>query len=236
MKMSRTPGWLLLLVLGISAPCIRSSETARLRSLTCEPEAISPQILFTEAPPGVVVLGKPRPVEVDGISALRFAGQGDAVVMKRNPLEALREFTISVHIRPDSHGAAEQRFLHLEDRLGRRLLLELRLDEGGDWALDSFVKTRREERVLLDRKRRHSAGEWHLVVLRCDGREIAAFVDGAKELSGRVDFEPMDEGECSLGARLNRVFWFTGELGNVRIYPCALTDDTISSMHPGPNG
>ena len=68
-------------------------------------------------------------------SAIEFDGVRDALFVGTNPLAGLEAFTIELDFRPDEGGLAEQRFLHLGEANGDRVLFETRLT--GDGALVS---------------------------------------------------------------------------------------------------
>jgi hypothetical protein len=49
------------------------------------------------------------------------------------------------------------------------------------------------------------------------------FVNGRQELTGKVTFGPMTGGRVSIGVRQNKVYWFKGQIREVRITPRVLT-------------
>ncbi len=166
------------------------------------------------------VLGAPRVTE--GEHAVHLNGVDDGLVLSVNPLAGLREFTIEILLEPEAGGRAEQRFFHVEDDAGSRVLLEIRMCSDGQWALDTFMLSGKSGLALLDRSKLHPAGRWYWVALRYDGRRMTHYVNGQQELEGRVDFAPMQAGRTSLGVRLNRISWFKGALGEVRLHGTAL--------------
>lgn len=176
------------------------------------------------------ILGAPR--AVDG--ALEFDGSHDALIFPANPLQGLSRFTVQVLIRPSTDGAAEQRFFHLEDKAGRRVLMELRLDkETRNWSLDTYLHASTETHLaLLDRGKKHLAGEWIWATLRYDGNTMSHYVGGVKDGEGMVTFPAMSEGQASLGVRLNRVNWFRGQIREIRIYDRALSPEVIALAAP----
>lgn len=167
-----------------------------------------------------IVLGAPRVTE--GGHAVHLNGVDDGLVLPVNPLAGLREFTIEILLEPEAGGRAEQRFFHVEDDAGSRVLLEIRMTSDGQWALDTFMLSGKSGLALLDRSKLHPAGRWCWVALRYDGRRMTHYVNGQQELEGRVDFAPMQVGRTSLGVRLNRISWFKGALGEVRLHGTAL--------------
>ena len=173
------------------------------------------------------ILGAPRVENDGGIRYVHFDGLDDGLVVPSNPLAGWPQFTIEVRFRPDAGGQEAQRFIHLQDEGDSRVLLEIRLTPQGQWALDTFLFSGAGSLPLLDRTRLHAAGEWHWVALRYDARRMTSFVDGRKELEGAIAFAPMRAGRTSLGVRLNRVFWFKGDIREVRFTPAALGDDAL---------
>ena len=174
------------------------------------------------------VLGAPRVVaETDG-PAIWFNGASDGLLVPANPLAGLTQFTVEVLFRPAADGPAEQRFLHVQDGAGSRALIETRV-AGGTWALDTFLSTPATgtKRTLLDMTKRHPAGRWTWVALVYDGRNMAHYIDGEKELEGEVAFPPMAAGQVSLGVRQNRVYWFKGGIREVRWHATALKAEEL---------
>ena len=176
------------------------------------------------------ILGLPRIVESAGGRFIQFDGAHDGLVVPVNPLARLSQFTIEVLIRPEAGGGSEQRFLHVQDEVGDRVLLEIRLTPEGQWALDTFMLSGAGRLTLLDRSRIHPAGRWHWVALRFDGHRMTSWVDGQQELEGAIEFAPMKSGQTSLGVRMNRASWFKGAIREVRIHPGALAGDAFQRV------
>ena len=166
------------------------------------------------------VLGAPR---LTTEPALHFNGVDDGLILPLDPVAGWRAFTIEALIRPDATGEPEPRFFHIEDDQGHRATLEIRLTTDGRWALDTFLLSGDSHLALLDRARLHPAGRWTWVALRYDGHTMTSFVDGLEELSGPVNVTPfVAAGRTSVGVRLNRVYWFKGEIQEVRFHARAL--------------
>jgi hypothetical protein len=176
----------------------------------------------------VTRVGQPR-VENTGIGpAVWFDGGNDGLVLSTNPVQDAAAFTVETLFRPDPGGAVEQRFFHIqEDGTATRVLLELRQPSGGQWYADTFIQTGSNNCVLNDPKRLHAAGQWHTLALVCDGTRMFQYVDGVKELEGKVAYAPMKAGSTSIGMRINRVHWFKGAIRLVRISPRALAADEL---------
>lgn len=63
-----------------------------------------------------------------------------------------------------------------------------------------------------------------------DGKTMASYINGVKELEGEVTFEPMTNGRTALGVRLNRVFWFRGSIKEVRFHPAAIEPSKLQHI------
>ena len=172
----------------------------------------------------VTVSGAPDIVKEKDGRSICFKGEPDAALLDHNPIAGWNSFTIEALIKPRTAGAAEQRFLHIEDARAARVLLELRIVSPKEWALDTFLFDSPESRLtLLDRTKTHTTDEWHWVALTYDGTTMTHYVDGVRELEAPVAFRPMSAGRMSLGVRLNKVSWYQGCLGEVRFTQRALT-------------
>ena len=55
-----------------------------------------------------------------------------------------------------------------------------------------------------------------------DGTEMRHYVDGKLEMSGPLSIAPLEQGQTSIGVRLNRVFWFKGAVRTARFTARAL--------------
>jgi hypothetical protein len=214
--------------------CLVGADESRLGAAETETPALRPvpivwqfdQIAVIAGRP-TEMLGAPRVVEDAGCRFVQFDGTRDGLIAAANPLAGLSQFTIEVLVRPDAGGGAEQRFLHLQDEAGSRVLLEIRLTPEGQWALDTFMLSGASRLTLLDRTKIHPAGRWHWVALRYDGHRMTSWVDGRQELEGAVEFAPMKSGQTSLGVRLNRISWFKGAIREARFHSGVLADEAF---------
>jgi hypothetical protein len=171
------------------------------------------------------VVGAPKFASAD--NAIVFDGKGDGLFVPANPLAGWSAFTIEVRFKPDGSGGEEQRFLHLQDELEHRLLIETRVSDQG-WALDTFLFQDAEHKLtLLDRTKLHPTDRWYWVALVYDGAKMSHYVNGELELAGEVDFKPMTAGRTSIGVRQNRVSWFKGAIAEVRFTPAARSADRL---------
>src|SRR5262245_36465405 len=168
------------------------------------------------------VAGSPKVSGSGADTSITFDGQGDGIFVPANPLAGWKAFTIEVRFKPDGSGNEEQRFLHLEDELKHRVLMETRTRDR-QWSLDTFLFQDADHRLtLLDRTKLHPTDQWYWVALVYDGSKMSSYVNGELELTGEVEFTPMTTGRTSIGVRQNRVSWFKGAIAEVRFTPAAL--------------
>jgi hypothetical protein len=176
----------------------------------------------------LTVEGSPRIVESALGPVVEFDGKTDGIFIDSNPLAGLERFTLQVVFNPAEDGQAEQRFFHAEEATtGNRALIELRLSPDRVWSLDTFLRYGEGSLTLLDRARTHPAGRWHVAALTFDGKTMAHYVDGVRELSGIVGFKALGAGRTSIGVRQNKVSHFKGLVALVRIAPEALTESQL---------
>ncbi len=196
-------------------------------------DATAPVVWTLENPKRVgqyqpTVLGAPQPLSEAGVGpVLHFNGGSDGLVFPAIPITGWSRFTIEVLFKPESGGLPEQRFMHIEDGAGRRTMMETRLTEDKHWYMDTFLLAGSSSLALIDKTRQHPTEQWFWVALRYDGKLMASFVNGVKELEGPVAFTPMVDGKMSLGVRQNLLYWFKGSIREVRFTPLAVAEDRL---------
>ena len=184
----------------------------------------------------VQLIGAPTVVNTDRGPAIAFNGSSDGLLIERNPLEGLSQFTIEVLFAVDAEGPNEQRFLHMQEAEGgNRALVELRLRDG-TWALDSYVRHGDAQLTLLDQSKVHRAGEWHVATTTFDGTTLTHYVDGIVQGGGAVAFRPLRGGRTSIGVRQNRVSWFKGKIHTVRVTPAVVPPSGFLTAAPWARG
>jgi hypothetical protein len=210
--MKARAGTLVLLLGGLAAGCAH------------QPDAVwNFESLDRIGKHAVTTSGSPTLVDEDRHRSICFQGDPDAALLDVNPIAGWNSFTIEALIKPRTAGATEQRFLHIEDERAARVLLELRIVSPQEWALDTFLFDSPESRLtLLDRSKRHPTEEWRWVAVTYDGETMSHYVDGVRELAGKIAFRAMAPGRMSLGVRLNKVSWYQGCIREVRFTPKAL--------------
>jgi hypothetical protein len=166
--------------------------------------------------------GNPSTIHSPYGEAVQFDGKGDALFLDKNPIMNLRQFTVEVVFRPDPKSQFEQRFLHMGEVNGDRMLIELRMTEESQWYLDAFIKSGDSSKALIDKSLLHPAGEWYHIALVVDEGKMDTYVAGKQELEGKVVFSPFKRGGTSIGSRMNKVSWFQGAIARIRITPKCL--------------
>ncbi|HOO98223.1 MAG TPA: LamG domain-containing protein [Bacteroidales bacterium] len=174
--------------------------------------------------PAVKIKGKPAITASRYGKAVSFNGATDVIFLEENPLKDLGSFTIEAIFMPASGGNFEQRFLHIGETQGDRVLLELRATET-HWYFDAFITVGDEKCTLIDPERLHPMDEWYHVAYVIDNGKLETWVNGKKELEGSIVMAPVKGGKTSFGARQNEVSWFRGTIYKVKITAEALTPD-----------
>jgi hypothetical protein len=168
------------------------------------------------------VLGSPSVIETNAGKAVEFDGVKDGLIIDALPLAGAKQFTLEIVFRPDPDGAAEQRFLHLQqDGTESRILIETRV-QGDKWYLDTYIHSPRGSLPLFDPNNTHPTGKWYNAALTYDGGTMRHYVNGLEETSGNLAFTPLGSGKTSIGVRMNRVFWYKGAIRKVRFTPRVL--------------
>jgi hypothetical protein len=182
----------------------------------------------------VTVVGAPRVVSTPVGTAVEFNGSTDGLMLDVNPIEGLAQFTVEALFEPSTDGPEEQRFLHVSEAGSeRRLMMETRILPDRRWCLDTYLRMEAPGLTLIDRARTHPSGRWHAASLAYDGKTMTSYVDGVRELSGEVAFEPLRTGRISIGVRQNLVSWFKGRIRLVRVTPEALPASRLLAAPKG---
>lgn len=168
------------------------------------------------------MLGNPQLVNTRYGTAVRFDGDGDRLLVDANPLGDATEFTIEIIFNPaDAYpNNLEPRFFHIEspDNPNRRVTIELRLNDKKQWYLDAYIKSEKSQFTLIDPTKVHPIGKWAHAAITYTNREFVSYVNGKKELAGLVDYLAIaNNAKTSIGARMNQVHWFNGDILQARI-------------------
>jgi hypothetical protein len=173
---------------------------------------------------GVEIKGNPKTIECKYGKALEFNGVTDGIFFECMPLVGLEQFTVEAIVRPDSGGNFEQRFLHIGEVKGDRVLMELRSMQTG-WYFDAFIKSGDQQKALIDPNLLHPFNQWYQLAFVISHGKIETYINRQKELESNIDILPIQEGKTSIGVRQNEQSWFKGAIYKIRISPEALKTD-----------
>lgn len=174
---------------------------------------------------GVTVFGDPQVVSTELGDAVEFDGVEDQLIVDFNPLKDATEFTIEVILWPAAcyPDNKEPRFFHIQDpddTQGKRVMMELRINQDNHCYLDGFMKNDLESLTLIDETLIHPTESWHHVAISYRDSTFRTYFNGVEELSGTCRYaeklvNPI--GKTSLGARMNQVAHFSGKIKTVRV-------------------
>lgn len=178
----------------------------------------------------ITVYGNPALVKNKNGTVVRFNGIEDGIIVHTNPLDGASAFTIEVVFRPDTSsnpGNKEQRFVHIQNPGvdERRLLIELRLTDKNNWFLDTYVSSDSSNLTLYAEKFVHTVDGWYHAALVYKDGTARHYVNGVEEMAGPVKFMPIENGNVSIGMRMNHRSYFKGEIKFVRMTNWALRPD-----------
>jgi len=170
----------------------------------------------------LALMGQPTLTTSSIGTAVSFDGDGDRLLVDANPLGDATEFTIEIIFKandvfPNNH---EPRVFHIEspDNPARRITIELRLNDKKQWYFDGFIKSEKSQFTLIDPTKVHPIGEWAHAAITYKDREFVSYVNGKKELTGEVDYLTIPaNAKTSVGARMNQIHWFNGDVLQVRV-------------------
>jgi hypothetical protein len=183
---------------------------------------------------GIYLKGNPEIIDCPYGKAVRFNGESDGIFLHQMPLAGVEQFTIEVVFKPESGGNFEQRFFHCGEIRGDRVLLELRATQN-DWYFDAFINSGEQKMTLIDPAMLHPLDRWYHVAYVVDRGKLTTYIDGEKELEGKIDLSPLRTGNLSLGVRQNEQSWFKGAIYQIRISPVALDVNDFIKNEPSPN-
>lgn len=175
-------------------------------------------------------MGQPKVVTSPYGKAVGFDGDGDRLLVNANPLGDATEFTIEIIFKANDVFPKnnEPRVFHIEspDNPARRITIELRLNDKKQWYFDAFIKSEKSQFTLIDPTQVHPVGEWVHAAMTYKDRAFVSYVNGQKELSGEVDYLTIPaSAKTSVGARMNQIHWFNGDVLQVRVSKKALKPD-----------
>ena len=159
---------------------------------------------FLQSKEGVSILGNPEIIDSPYGKAVQFDGKQDGILVNQMPLKNLSEFTIEMLIRFDKGGTEEQRYFHAGTVKGDLSLMEMRSSEN-TWYLDGMFDSKGKWVVLMSPEFSHPLGNWYHIAFTVKNGKQATFVNGQKELEGDVEYNPIMEGQTSIGVRQNKI-------------------------------
>ena len=177
---------------------------------------------------GIKITGEPGIQKCKYGKAVTFNGSTDAIFLDSMPLTGLEQFTIEVIFQPSGGGNFEQRFLHLGEIQGDRILLELRSTDT-DWYFDAFINVGNQNCTLINPALLHPLNQWYHVAYVIDYGRLLTYVNGKKELEGQIVLAPVKGDKTSIGVRQNGVSWFKGSIFKIRITGKALEPGNFMS-------
>jgi len=170
---------------------------------------------------GANIAGNPGILKCKYGDAVSFDGSSDGIFLDSLPLANMEQFTVEIIFQPQSGGSFAQRFLHIGEIQGNRILLELRSVKSG-WYLDGFVKSGPNSCTLIDSLKLHPSDKWYHVACTLDKGKFTTYINGKKEKEGNIDFTPLKTGKTSVGVRQNKTSWFKGCIYEIKISGKAL--------------
>lgn len=169
----------------------------------------------------VTVRGGPVVIDAPAGKAVQFDGNDDALLVDRHPLAGMAMFTAEIIFRPDQGGAQAQRWFHMEESGGGRVLFETRLF-GNDFAQDVFVESKGGNVALYDESKKHPLGAWYHVAAVVDGKRARHYVNGVEESNVALNFQAHGPGRTAIGMRINERYFFKGAIQKARFTPRVL--------------
>lgn len=187
----------------------------------------------------VTIVGNPRVVDTSIGKAIHFEGRGitdsgkpdsgnptgDALFLNNAPLSGDVTYTFEVIFRPSSQGAPAQRFFHMQANNSQsRRMFEIRI-VNDQWCLDTvgidFGHGPEQHGVTLacDPAHLHPLDRWYAVAATYDGQTLRGYVDGQLQGEIAVTLAPLAPGTTSVGTRIDKRDFFTGDIYAARFTP-----------------
>lgn len=168
------------------------------------------------------IYGSPRLIETSLGMAVEFDGEDDGVLLDSVPIAGMGEFTMEMIFKPYGNAAFEQRFLHMGEYGGARIMFESRVNQDNTWYFDAFVHLgdKANSKALIDPAKTHPTDQWYNLTIVVGKDGIESYVNGVKECSDALPYRPViSKGASSVGVRQNKVCWFKGAIFKLKITP-----------------
>jgi hypothetical protein len=194
----------------------------------------------------VTTVGTPQVVDTPIGKAIHFEGHGntnssnpqsgnqtgnpagDALLLNTAPLSGDATYTFEVIFRPSSKGAPAQRFFHMQDSTSQsRRMFEIRI-VNNQWCLDTVAIDLRggpEQHgvtLVCDAAHLHPLDRWHAIAATNDGKTLRGYVDGELQGEITITLQPLPPGTTSVGTRIDKRDFFTGDIYSARFTPSVL--------------
>jgi Concanavalin A-like lectin/glucanases superfamily len=190
----------------------------------------------------ITTIGAPQLVDTSIGRAIHFEGHGntnsnpqsgnpagDAFLLSTAPLSGDATYTFEVIFRPFSKGAPAQRFFHMQDSNSQsRRMFEIRI-VNNQWCLDTVgidVGHGPEQHgvtIACDAAHLHSLDRWYAIAATYDGKTLRSYVDGELQAEFAVTLAPLPPGTTSVGTRIDKRDFFTGDIYSARFTPSVLS-------------
>jgi len=189
----------------------------------------------------VTTVGSPQLVDTPIGKAIHFEGHGntstdpqsgnptgDALYLNTAPLSGAATYTFEVIFRPSSKGAPAQRFFHMQDNNSQsRRMFEIRI-VNNQWCLDTVgidLRGGPEQHgvaIACDAPHLHPLDHWYTVAATYDGKTLRGYVNGELQAEFAVTLAPLPPGTTSVGTRIDKRDFFTGDIYSARFTPAVL--------------
>ena len=154
---------------------------------------------------------------------------GDALFLPTAPLTGFATYTFEVIFRPSSKGAPAQRFFHLQDANSQsRRMFEIRI-VNNQWCLDTVgidlrggAPEQHGVAIACDAAHLHPLDHWYAVAATYDGKTLRGYVNGELQAEFAVTLAPLPPGTTSVGTRIDKRDFFTGDVYSARFTPSVL--------------
>ena len=176
-------------------------------------------------PEVIQVLGAPSFVNTPLGPAVSFNGENDGVFVNGTAVAGMEELTLEVIFRQNGTGQFEERFMHMGQVNGARIMFETRVNPDKTWYFDAHINYGNgESATLIYPELTHPADRWYNVALVCDKNGMTTYVNGVEQGHSDLPWKPgiIGEGVTSIGVRQNLRSFFKGEILTLRATPKAL--------------
>ena len=172
--------------------------------------------------------GQPMIIETPLGPAVEFNGSTDGVFTNSVPVAGMDEITLEVIMNQYGNCNFENRYIHMGELNGPRIMFETRVTPENLWYADFFVVMTQgtETALMIDPQKTHPTDQWYNVTLVGTKDGVKGYVNGVLEGEAPLNYRNMiNQGCTSIGVRQNLRSWFRGAVYKIRVTPRALTPD-----------